>query len=145
MRHARQLGDERLAAMSRAGRAEILHLRGDQSFAEAEARHCLQAYTDVRDELGRSDVLRLLGCIMTARELWDEASQQFDEALRLAREYSNPLLEAEILESRADLHVATKQLALARADLEVAVATYRRLGAEHRQKQAEEKLQLLAA
>jgi tetratricopeptide (TPR) repeat protein len=145
MRHARQLGDERLAAMSRAGRAEILHLRGDQSFAEAEARHCVQTFEELGDELGRSDVLRLLGCIMTARKLWDEASRSFDEALRLAREYANPLLEAEILESRADLHAETEQVALARADLEVVVATYRRLGAEHRQRQAEEKLQLIAA
>jgi tetratricopeptide (TPR) repeat protein len=145
LRHARQLGDERLAAMSRAGRAEILHRRGDQPFAEAELLHCLQAFEEVGDELGRSDVLRLLGCIMTARKLWDEASRYFDEALRLAREYSNPLLEAEILESRADFHEETEQLALARADLEGAVATYRRLGAELRQKRAEEKLQRVAA
>jgi tetratricopeptide (TPR) repeat protein len=128
LRRARQLGDQRLAAMARIGRAEIWHRR-DEVYAGAEARHALEAFAEVGDELGRSDALRLLGNVALARSDWDEAGRCFARALDLARENANPLLEAEILEERAELHAKTGQTALASADTEVATAIYRRLGA----------------
>ncbi len=141
LKRARQLDDERLAAMARVGRAEISHLRGDQVYAAAEARHALKAFVEVDDGLGRADALRLLGSIAVAEAEWEEAGRVFDEALKLARGHANPLLEAEILEGRGEFHAKTGQVALAHADLEVAAATFRRLGALKRQRRAEEMLQ----
>lgn len=144
LRRARHLGDERLAAMARVGRAELSHRRGDQEFAAAEAKHALATFAKVGDELGRADALRLLGSIATEKEDWDAALTSFDQALELARTHANPLLEAEILEERSELHVREHRSALAHADLEVAAAIYRRMGAVKRQQHAEEILQRLS-
>ncbi len=141
-RRSRQLGDDRLAAMARVGRAELSHRRGDGAYAEAEANHALEAFVRVGDELGRADALRLLGAIALAAEQTDEAGRLLDQALDLAREHSNPLLEAEILESRSQLYQETGAEALAWADLEMAAALYRRLGAAERRKVVEERLEL---
>jgi len=140
-RHARQLGDERLAAMAWVGQAEIAFRRGDDRFAGTEARRALQLFVQVGDELGRADALKLLGSIATSQSKLEEAHQHLEEALVLARQYSNPLLEAEILEERGELHVKMGQVALARADLEAAAVTYRRLGAVKHQQHAEERLE----
>lgn len=139
-RRSRQLNDRRLAAMARAGRAEIAHLRGDHVLADLEVRHSLETFTEVGDELGRADALKLLGSIAAATGDREEALRDLDEALRLARQYVNPLLEAEILEERSRLHGRSGNTALQRADLEVAAAIYRRLGAGKRQKRVEEQL-----
>jgi tetratricopeptide (TPR) repeat protein len=140
-RRARQLGDNRLTTMARAGRAEIAFLRGDRTFAGVEAQHSLETYVELGDELGRADALKLLGSIAAAASDHDGAARYFEEALKLARQHANPLLEAEILEEWAELHTIAKRSALARADLEAAAATYRRLGAMGRQKAVEEKLE----
>lgn len=132
LRRARQLQDERLAAMARVGRAEISHLRGDDVYATAEARHALSSFIKVGDELGRADALKLLAAIEVARKRWDEATDHLRTALQLARDHANPLLEAEILQVRADLNFGTGQRALARADREAAAGIYRRLGARRR-------------
>lgn len=141
-RRSRQLGDDRLAAMARVGRAELSHRRGDSAYAEAEANHALEAFVRVGDELGRADALRVLGAIALAAADTDEAARLLDQALSLARRHSNPLLEAEILESRSQLHQETGRDSLARADLEMAAALYRRLGATHRERAVEERLEL---
>lgn len=139
LRRARQLGDERLATMARVGQAEVSHRRGDHEYAGAEARHALEAFAAIGDELGRCDALKLLGSIAHARSEYDEAKRYLAGALELAREYANPLLEAEILEERARLHESTGRSALAHADAEVAAAIYRRLGATRRQQKALER------
>ncbi len=139
-RRARQLGDERLAAMARVGRAEVSYRRGDGEYGRAEANHALETYLRIGDELGQADALRLLGTIAAARQDWDAANRYFDEALGLARSHANPLLEAEILEGRGELHASMGRGGLARADLEVAAAIYRRLGASKRQVETEKRL-----
>jgi tetratricopeptide (TPR) repeat protein len=143
-RRSRQLEDNRLAAMARVGRAELSHLRGDNVFADVEARHALETFAEVGDELGRADALKLLGSIAAATGDSEQAIRDFDEALRLARQYVNPLLEAEILEERSRLHAHAGGSGLACADLEVAAAVYRRLGAEGRRAKVEEKLETLS-
>ena len=143
-RRARQLGDDRLAAMARTGRAEISHLHGDHLYANVEGRHVLEAFVALGDELGRAEALKLLGSTGAARGDTMEARRDFEEALSLARQFSNPLLEAEILEERSQLYASTGSNVLARADLGAAVATYRRLGAASRVKDAEEKLEQLS-
>ncbi len=140
LRRARQLDDQRLAAMARAGRAEVFYRRGDFEYATAEATHALGAFVATGDELGRADALRLLGGVATAQSEWTRARPLFENALNVAREHGNLLLEAEILEGRAELHIETKQIALARADLQLAAATYRRLGALKRLEQVETSL-----
>jgi tetratricopeptide (TPR) repeat protein len=140
LRRARQLGDRRLAAMARAGRAEILYRRGDVEFAAAEATRALDAFVATGDELGRADALRLLGGVAAVRSDVKAARKYFDDALDIAQEHENLLLEAEILEGRAELHTETAQAALARADLQLAAAAYRRLGAVKRLEQVEVRL-----
>lgn len=143
LRRARQLGDRRLAAMARVGQAEVSHRRGDYDYACAEARHALEVFAAIGDELGRCDAMRLLGSIALARSDWDEANRCLANALDVAREFANPLLEAEILEERAELHERTGHAALAHADAEVAAAIYRRIGASKRQQKAQEKVRRL--
>jgi len=143
LRRARQLGDERLAAMARVGQAEVSHRRGDQEYAAAEARHALEAFVAIGDDLGRCDALKLLGSIALARTDYEEANRYLASALELARQCANPLLEAEVLEERAELHERTGRSALAHADAEVAAAIYRRLGAAKRQQLALERLRTL--
>ena len=145
LRHARQLGDERLAAMAGVGQAEIAHLRGDDRFASIEAHRSLQIFVQVGDELGRADALRLLGGIAASQSNLEEAQSYLEEALALARQHSNPLLEAEILEERAEVHSKRGRLALARADCESAAVTYKRLGAIKRQQIAEERSERVKA
>lgn len=144
-RRARKLGDDRLSSMARVGRAEISYLRGDRVFANVEAMRALKTFAEVGDELGRADALKLLGSIAAAAEEWEAASRYFEEALELARQHANLLLEAEVLEERAELQGATGRAALARADLEAAAAAYRRLGAERRRQQVDEKLDLIGS
>lgn len=141
LRRARQLGDKRLAAMARVGRSEVFFLRGDRELAGVEARHALESFRVTGDELGRADALRLLGQVAMAGGEHEEAARCLDEALRLAREHQNPLLEAETLEARSELQGRLGRNALAHADLEVAAAIYRRLGAVKRQQQVEARLQ----
>ncbi|NIR46425.1 MAG: tetratricopeptide repeat protein [Gemmatimonadetes bacterium] len=143
-RRARQLGDERLAAMGRVGLAEISQLRGDHVYAEVEARLALEAYDEIGDELGRADALKLLGSVARAAARPDDALASFDRALKIARQQVNPLLEAEILEERGRLHRESGQTALALADLQAAAGTYRRLGAVERQAAVEEELERIS-
>jgi tetratricopeptide (TPR) repeat protein len=145
LRRARQLGDQRLAAMARVGQAEVSHRRGDHEYAGAEVRYALEVFAAIGDELGRCDALKLLGSIALARSDYEEANRCLAGALELARQYANPLLEAEILEERAELHERTGHLALAHADAEVAGAIYRRLGATKREQQALERLRRIAS
>ncbi len=87
--------------------------------------------------MGRADALRLLGGVAAAQSDVRGARKFFDDALDIAREHENLLLEAEILEGRAELHAEVGQVALAHADLQLAAATYRRLGAVKRLEQVE--------
>ncbi|UCF18897.1 MAG: tetratricopeptide repeat protein [Gemmatimonadota bacterium] len=138
-KRARRLGDRRLAAMARVGRAEIAHRRGDNRFAGIEAQQALKTFVEIGDDLGRADVLRLLGSIAAERDP-EEAARSFEEALSLAREHDNLLLEAEVLEERAAMHAARERLALSCADLELAAGVYRRLGAAKRLEEVEKRL-----
>lgn len=134
---ARQVGDDRLVAMATVGRAEISHRRGDLVYAEAEAARGLQTFQVIGDELGRADALRLLGAVAASRGELEEAAEALEEALDLAREHANPLLEAEVLEERAGLHRRHGRDGLAGADLTLAATIYRKLGAAERARRVE--------
>lgn len=138
---ARELENARLAAMATAGRAEIAHRRGDHTLARAEAERALEAFRAIGDELGRAEALRLLGAVALAEGELESAADRLTEALELARAHANPLLEAEVLEERAGLNARAGRPALARADLTLAAATYRRLGAMERARRMEDRLE----
>jgi len=144
LRRARQLDDERLAAMARVGRAEVAHLRGDDVLAAAEGHRALQSFVQIGDELGRADALKLLGSVSLSRNELGQATDYLQHALDLAREHANPLLEAEILEVRGKLHLRRGSTALARAELETAAGIYRRLGANGRLEETEAQLDSIA-
>jgi tetratricopeptide (TPR) repeat protein len=134
---AKQVGDPRLEAMASVGRAEISHRQGDDVYAEAEATRAMEAFEEIGDELGRADALRLLGAVAGDRGDEETAMSRFDRALDLARAHSNPLLEAEILEERGELHLRAGRTVRARADFTLAAARYRSMGALERCRQAE--------
>jgi tetratricopeptide (TPR) repeat protein len=105
----------------------------------------MDTFDEVGDELGRADALKLLGSIAAALAEIEKAGRRFEDALELAREHGNLLLEAEVLEERGELYLTKMRPALARADLEAAAATYRRLGATLRQQNAEERLKQISS
>ena len=141
---ARRVGDRRLGAMATAAKAELLHGRGDHRYARKAATRALDDFVDLGDELGRADSLRILAGVALAVGDAESAAELLDEALDLARAHANPLLEAEIVEARGDLHVQGGRASLARADLEAAAAIYRRLGANERLEKVEERLEGIA-
>ncbi len=140
---AKRIGDRRLTAMATTAKAELMHRRGDHLFAQKEASRALEEFVAIEDELGRADTLRVLGGVAAAVGDAGAANERFDEALGLARDNANLLLEAEILEERGTFHAAEERSALARADFEAAATIYRRLAAFDRVRRVEEQIESL--
>ena len=119
----------RLTALARLGRAELWMRRGDARLAEASARYVARAFAELQDPIREADALRLAGVASQALGELDEARDALDAAVSLAREHGHALNEAESLMARAKLHEARDDREAARADGELALTIFARLGA----------------
>ncbi len=126
---AREAGNVRLAAMARAGRAELHLMRGDVRMADVGARRAALEFSRLPDPLGEADATRLAG--LARAELGDHAGAMADfaRAIELARSVGALLQEAETLEARSRLHAARGDADAARSDAEAAAETFERMGA----------------
>jgi tetratricopeptide (TPR) repeat protein len=129
MEMAREAGNVRLAAMARAGRAELHLMRGDVRMADVGARRAALEFSRLPDPVGEADATRLAG--LARAELGDHAAAlaDFARAIRLARSVGALLQEAETLEARARLHATLGDAHSARNDADAAAATFERMGA----------------
>lgn len=129
MEMAREAGNARLAAMARAGRAELHLMRGDVRMADVGARRAALEFSRLPDPVGEADATRLAGLARAALGDHDAALADFWRAIELARSVGALLQEAETLEARARVYVERGDVAAARADAEAAAATFERMGA----------------
>lgn len=127
--------------MARLGRAELALWRDDTALAREEGRRGLAEMDAVGDALGRADALRLLGAVALADGRLDEADDRLRGALMAARSAPNPLLKAEVLMQRAELHARRGDRHLAGADAEAARRIFTELGARDWERKAQEKME----
>jgi tetratricopeptide (TPR) repeat protein len=136
---ARQADDPRMLAMARVGRADLSLRRGEPRVAEVVASLAARQLAEIRDPIGQADALRLAGAARLALGVPDLALPVLMEAVGLAREHGNALVEAEALAARADCWMALGQVDRARTDADDAMALYDRLGASAERRALEER------
>jgi tetratricopeptide (TPR) repeat protein len=111
-----------LLRLARIGRAEISLMSGDARLAEATALRVIKELDVRSDPIQRANALRVVGGARLALGDTAGAARALDEALLLARGQGAALVEAEVLETRAELYVREGNRTEAR---EVAVAAIR--------------------
>jgi tetratricopeptide (TPR) repeat protein len=126
---AAEAGSHHLAALARAGRAEISLMRGDAAVAEMAALRVAVQFAELNDPIQRANALRVVGAARTALGSFREAQAALDEGLMLARQHSAALIEAELLRARAELRVWLDQRHDARDDARAAIRIFDRLDA----------------
>ena len=129
MEYATESGGLRLAAMGRAGRAEIALRRGDAAFAESTARLASEELESLGDPLNEADAHRVVGTACAAQHRNEEALAAFARALEIARAHGYTLNEAETLRDRVDVLMRTGARERAREDAGLAIGLFERLGA----------------
>lgn len=129
MEYAREARAERLLLMARAGRAELALRRGDNPLAAATAREVARVAGAAGDAATRADALRCAGEACTAMSLLDDARQLLDEAIALARDAGQALMQAESLLASARLAHLRGDRARAHDDAIGAARLFAALGA----------------
>jgi tetratricopeptide (TPR) repeat protein len=102
---AREAESRHLLALARIGRAELSLLSGDARFAEAAAVLVAREFADRDEPIQQANALRVVGAARLAYGNFDGAASALDEGLMLAAASGASLVEAELLRTRAELHV----------------------------------------
>ena len=126
---ARQAANAELVGMALVGRAELSFRRGDVALAEATASRVARDLSDGRDIARQGDALRLCGAARLAMGKLEAAGVVLDQAVQLASDHGNALLEAESRCVRAELGERIGELRAALNDAQVAVEIFTRLAA----------------
>lgn len=100
---ARQVSNQHLVALTRVGRAEIFLLKGDAALAEATALRAATELGAIPDPARQADALRLCAAAQWTLGRLAEALASLDEAVPLAAEHGNRLIEAECRFTRAQV------------------------------------------
>jgi tetratricopeptide (TPR) repeat protein len=129
MEYATESGVLRLAAMGRAGRAEIALRRGDAEFAESTARLAVEELGALGDPLNEADAHRVVGTACAAQHRNEDALEAFARALEISRKHGYALNEAETLRDRVDVLLRMGARDRAREDAQMAIALFEKLGA----------------
>jgi tetratricopeptide (TPR) repeat protein len=130
VRIAGGVGDEALAALTLAGRAELHLLLSDVDLAAAELDRAGSAAEHVQDHAGLAEVWRLQAGIARARGRDHEAAALLGRAAALGREHGNANTLADIERDLGAVLAARGDAAGARAARERAIALFQRLGAK---------------
>jgi tetratricopeptide (TPR) repeat protein len=101
LRLAADVGDERLATLAAAGRAELHLLLGDVPLAAVELERAEARYVSLGFRAGLADVRRIQAGVARAKGLLDDAARLLDEAARLATEHGLSDVLADIARDRA--------------------------------------------
>ena len=127
--YAHTVGDARLVAIARVGRAELSLHRGDAELAAAGAGHAARALAGIREPVGEANALLVAGKANVRLGRLAEAQTALDRALALAHDHGNALIKAEALCARAELAETTGALERAREDAAAALRIYVQLDA----------------
>lgn len=117
-----------IAALARLGRAEISYRRGDAPLASSLAQRAAVEFAELGDPVREADATRLRGLAALSMGYHAEAGEHIEHAVKVARQYSNKLLQAEALRARAELRIDKGDVSDARADVSQAMVLYEELG-----------------
>jgi len=126
---AREVGNERLVALTLVGRAEIALVREDAAFAEATARRAAGELARLGDHARHADALRVCGNAAWRLGARERARADLDRAVALAQLHENALIEAEARWARAPMRLASGETSEARRDAVAARVVFERLEA----------------
>lgn len=125
---ARRANNPRLDGMARVGRAEIEMRRGDVRLAAAAAHRAAAVFAAIPDGNLEADARRLAGEACLRVGALGGARLELDQAVALATEHGNVLIEAESRRARARWLRATDDRPGAQQEGERALALFERLG-----------------
>ncbi|HYK12064.1 MAG TPA: tetratricopeptide repeat protein [Gemmatimonadales bacterium] len=94
LRHAEQVGDDRLWAQALAGRAEAHVAMGESELALREVRRALVVHRDLKDPVRQAEDLRILASALTATGKSAPAKEALRDVIALSRDHGRPLLGA---------------------------------------------------
>ncbi len=123
------VGNGRLAAMARAGRAEVNLRRGEPEIAGAEAKRAASEFATLPDPVSEADARRVAGLAELALGNLDQAGRLIGRALDLVTTHEAPLVEAETRRARAELSCHRGDMTLAEGDVIIATRIFEKLGA----------------
>jgi tetratricopeptide (TPR) repeat protein len=126
---ARSAANERLAALARLGRAEIILRRGDSALAGESARRVADDFVRLSDPIREADARRLCGLSRLAEGDAPAAITEIERAVAIAREHGGALVEAESLRALAEARAGTGDVSAAREAADAAITLFRRLQA----------------
>ncbi|MGE3614779.1 MAG: tetratricopeptide repeat protein [Gemmatimonadales bacterium] len=122
-------GNRRLAAMARAGRAELALRRGEPLVARADGGLAALEFEELGDVLSEADALRIVGRARLALGDVDLAAGALTAAIDAANRQTGPLIEAESRWARAEVFLARGERAAAEADIDAARELFDRVQA----------------
>ena len=120
-----------IVAMAVIGRAEILVLRGDPQTALGLVEWGLQLSRQLGDPITEGTGYRVRAQARMAQAQVAEATEDLEEALRLARSSKNLLLESETLRDKGRLAIQSGDEPAAYGCFMSAAEAFARLGSEH--------------
>jgi tetratricopeptide (TPR) repeat protein len=126
---AREAQNGHLLLLARIGRAEISLLSGDARFAEASAMFVAREFAQRGDPIQEAHALRVAGAARIALGDYDGAALVLEDGLRVAVDSGAALIQAELLRTRAQLHVWRSRREAAIDDARRAIAIFDRLNA----------------
>ncbi len=126
---ATDAGNRRLAAMARAGRADVALKIGEAAVAAAGAQMAATEFGTLGDEFSEADALRVVAEAQGALGQVDEALGTIDRVLRMAESLEATLIRAEAHRTRAELWVAKHNRTAAAEDVVASRALFNQLGA----------------
>jgi tetratricopeptide (TPR) repeat protein len=111
----------------------VQRLTGDHPAATASLTQALELFRDLGDRHGQAGALINLGELLLVSSEYREARGYFTQALGIARGIDTPVEEAKALEAIGRSHVQEGNRGQGAADIQQALAIYRRIGAPEAQ------------
>jgi tetratricopeptide (TPR) repeat protein len=138
-------GNWQMVANVLINRSELLCARGQFDAAAAECSRALAIYTEIGDEVGRGEAMRLQGHAERRAGRHAAAFRVLREAIRVAGRHQNVLLEAETARELGALESDRGDVAAAAQWLERALARFGTLGARREEAEVRAELERLTS
>ncbi len=127
---AREVGDLRLQATIKVNRAELYLNIGDVALTQEMCLQALATFEKLQDRLGVAEAHKILGRAYRVQKRWKQARTQLDTALKMAKQFNNPLCEAEVHLEYGKLFKAMRKKKSAVGHLQKALAFFTEMKAQ---------------